>query len=141
MRSGGIGPSEPVIEVAIGPSGEVRASPRARAVLSRARSVPRGGSLVSRVSFSPRRSPGKTRSWDQSTPASVTGTRTVPRTGPQMRVSTRTGMRYASPSRFGRPVTTLTAVAVSRARWYARVNAPRRMRARSGGESSLYIAG
>ena len=71
----------------------------------------------------------------------MTGTRTVPCTGPQMRVSTRTGMRYASPSRFGRPVTTLTAVAVSTARWYARVKAPRRTRARSGGESSLYIAG
>ncbi len=57
-RSGGAGPTRPAISDASAPSSDSRASPSASGVPSRAWIAARGGSVVVRVSVSPRAQPG-----------------------------------------------------------------------------------
>jgi hypothetical protein len=72
---------------------EVRSSPLASTMRSRASSVARGGICVTRRRRSPRASPGKTSSRDQSMPSPVVGSVTSPFTVPNARVGIWTGTR------------------------------------------------
>jgi hypothetical protein len=97
-----------------------RSGPFAIAVPSRASIAARAGRSVSRLSFSPRRRPGKTSSERQSTPfppcsRSPVGTTSVPVRRPKMRVSIVTGTRIASPSSRTGPVDSFVRVSTAAA--------------------------
>ena len=91
-RSGGGSPRVPTIAAATGPSGDVRSSPSASGVPSRARMCARGGRRVVRSSPTPRSTPGNVRFSDHATAASssspANGSRRVERTTPNTRVAT-----------------------------------------------------
>ena len=124
-RSGGAGPTRPAISDASAPRSESRASPSASGVPSRAWIAARGGSSVSRLSFSPGRRPGWTRSGPQSIAApsgcSTTGSASAPVIVPNKRVRRLTGT-VTVPSAAGspaRPVVTDASVATLAALRYA----------------------
>ena len=100
------------------PSGEVRLSPLASGVLSRARIAARGGRVVRRLSCSPVRRPGHVSRGVQAiralSPLPLTGMRATAAMVPKMRVRTRTGTSLTSSCRPpARPVSIATVVAVA----------------------------